>query len=309
MPINAHPDFLEAEKRYLEASNAKEKLIALEDMIRKAPKHKGGENLRAQLKTRYKKLKEQLEKSKSKGKSTKIGIKKEEMQAVIVGKTNSGKSSLLSLLTNINPIISPINFTTKHPLLGTMHYAGTNIQIIEIPAFESEHYDRGLVNTADTIIILITNLEEVNEIEKGLSQAPGNRIIVFNKSDILDSNQRRKLEATLKSKFSKYPYSIISTKTQDGIEQLKGQVFQSFNKIRIFTKEPGKTLEGKSPRPIILSPGDTVKTVASKVFKTANPERLIKETKIWGPSSKFGGQKVGLQHKLKDLDVVEFKTK
>jgi len=35
----------------------------------------------------------------------------------------------------------------------------------------------------------------------------------------------------------------------------------------------------------------------------------IKETKIWGPSSKFSGQIIGLKHKLKDLDVVEFKTK
>ena len=34
----------------------------------------------------------------------------------------------------------------------------------------------------------------------------------------------------------------------------------------------------------------------------------IKETRIWGPSSKYSGQVVGLQHELKDLDVVEFKT-
>ena len=54
MPINAHPDYLAAEKSYLEAEDDKEKIKALEDMIRKAPGHKGAENLRAQLKTRLK---------------------------------------------------------------------------------------------------------------------------------------------------------------------------------------------------------------------------------------------------------------
>src|SRR3989338_9480003 len=131
MPINAHPDFLEEEKRYLEASNAKEKLIALEDMIRKAPKHKGAENLRAQLKTRYKKLKEQIEKSrKAKKSSGKKGIKKEDMQAVIIGFTNSGKSTLLSVLTNAKPKISSkgVSFTTKIPEVGMMSY-GKGVQI------------------------------------------------------------------------------------------------------------------------------------------------------------------------------------
>ena len=35
----------------------------------------------------------------------------------------------------------------------------------------------------------------------------------------------------------------------------------------------------------------------------------VKETKIWGPSSKFSGQIVSFRHVLKDMDIVEFKTK
>jgi ribosome-interacting GTPase 1 len=35
----------------------------------------------------------------------------------------------------------------------------------------------------------------------------------------------------------------------------------------------------------------------------------VVKTKIWGPSSKYSGQTVGLKHKLKDLDVVEFRTR
>ena len=56
-----------------------------------------------------------------------------------------------------------------------------------------------------------------------------------------------------------------------------------------------------------MKPNSKVIHVAEKILKGFS--KKVKETKIWGPSSKFPGQKVGLQHKLKDLDVVEFKTR
>lgn len=74
MPINAHPEYIAAEKEYLNAVNAEEKIEKLKKMISYAPAHKGGENLRAQLKLRMKKLLEQQEKSKKSGKSSKVGI-------------------------------------------------------------------------------------------------------------------------------------------------------------------------------------------------------------------------------------------
>ena len=56
-----------------------------------------------------------------------------------------------------------------------------------------------------------------------------------------------------------------------------------------------------------MNPNSTVKDVAEKILHGFS-ER-VKETKITGPSSKFPNQKVGLQHQLKDLDVVEFRTR
>ena len=122
MPINAHPEFTAAEGEYLKARTAEEKIEKLKKMISYAPAHKGGENLRAQLKTRLKKLIEQKDKSKKSGKSSKVGIKKEDMQAVIIGKTNSGKSSLLNSLTNAKPEIS---FSTFSKVLIFIHSKNT----------------------------------------------------------------------------------------------------------------------------------------------------------------------------------------
>ncbi|MEJ2268086.1 MAG: TGS domain-containing protein [Nanoarchaeota archaeon] len=269
-------------------------------MISLCPAHKGAENLRAQLKTRLKKFQRQLEKSKKSGKSSKIGIKKEDMQIVLVGGKNSGKSSLLKILTNAKVQSSPNKITSK-PIVGMMNYNSIQMQLIEIPPIDSELYDKGIVYTADVILILINKLSEL-KIEKEI-KTKGKRIIVFNKIDLCSNKERRKISATLQSK--KYNFQLISTKTKNGIEELKNKIFSFFDKIRIFTKEPGKEINRN--RPMILELNSNVKDVAEKILKGFS--KNIKQTKIWGPSSKFPGQVVGLKHKLKDLDIVEFKTK
>jgi len=302
MPINVNdPEYVKAEKDYFEAGTLEERLIALRKMISHAPKHKGGENLRQQLTTRRKKLEEQINKIKKAGKSSKIGIRKGDMQAIIIGFTNVGKSSLLSILTNTKPLIASYPFTTKESIIGMMDYLEMQIQLVENPALESEYYDKSLVNTTDTILILVDNIEQIKQIQEKLGKSNAKQIIIFNKIDKLSEQEHRKISATLQSK--KYNFILISTKTKQNIEELKEKIFKSFDSIRIFTKEPGKE---KSPKPVIIKPNSTVGDIAEKILKGFS--KKIKQTKIWGPSSKFAGQSVGLKHKLKDLDVVEFRT-
>ena len=117
-----------------------------------------------------------------------------------------------------------------------------------------------------------------------------------------NENELRKISARLQSK--KYNYAIINLGTREGMEGLKSKILQNSSKIRVYTKESGKN---KSERPIVLEQDSTVKNVAEKILKGFSDK--VRETKILGPSSKFAGQKVGLNHKLKDLDVVEFKTR
>jgi hypothetical protein len=299
---NQSPFYKQAELKFLQAKTNEEKLKYLEEMIRECPKHKSSEKMLANLKTRYIKLKEKIESVKKTAKgSKKPGVKKEEMQAVIVGFTNSGKSTLLSLLTNTHPEIAPYSFVTKFPIIGMMHYTGTQIQIIEIPAIESEYFDKSTVYTSDTLIILVKAINHLKEIEKRLPSKP--RIIVLNITEDQEKD-RRKIESTLKSK--KYNFVVINLEKQEteNLEILKEKIFQSFNKIRVYTKEPGKE---KSQRPFILEKNPTIETIAEKIFHGFSKQ--IKETKIWGPSSKFPGQIVGLKHQLKDLDVVEFKMR
>ncbi|MEK6760925.1 MAG: GTPase [Nanoarchaeota archaeon] len=301
---NQSPQYQKAEVNFLNAKNDTDRLVFLEEMIRECPKHKSSEKMLANLKTRLIKLKEKIarqEKTRKSGKSSRQGIRKEDMQAVIVGFANSGKSSLISSLTKATPEISQYPVTTRKPEVGMMPYSGMNIQLVEIPAIKSEYYDKGVVHTADTILILVNKIEEIDEIKKEIGRFMGKQIIIFNKSDLLSEEQKRKISSNMQSK--KYDFILISTKTKENIEKLKEKIFKSFDKLRVYTKEPGKK---QTERPTILEKGSTAKTLAEKILHGFS--KKVKETKVWGPSSKFPGQKVGLNHELKDMDIVEFKT-
>lgn len=302
MPINASYEYINAEKVYLNAKTLNEKIVALEEMIRVAPKHKSSENLLAGLRSRLKKLREKQEKSKKVGKSTTKAIRKEGFQIVLLGLPNSGKSSLLTKLTNAHPHISQVPFTTQTPEIGTMDFEGVKAQIIDLPSVGSDFLDLGIINTADLIILVIENLSDLEKLIPLTSKSGGKILIALNKSDLFSENYIRRLEETIRSKHLKA--IILSSLTEYNINKLKEAIFLSMNIIRVFTKEPRKS---PTNIPIILQQNSTVKDVAESIRHGFFLQ--IKETHITGPSSKFPNQKVGLSHILKDRDIIEFHMK
>ena len=225
------------------------------------------------------------------------------MQALIIGKTNSGKSMLLKTLTNATPLISNNKFTTTNSIIGMVPYLDVQIQLIEIPAIESEYFDKSLVHTTDTILMLITNLEDLKYIQDNLPSTNAKKIIIYNKADLLSEQEKRKISATLQSK--KYNFILISSIKEipeNNLDELKKKIFNSFNIIKIYTKEPGKE---KSNKPMVMKPKSTVKDIAEKILKGLS--KNVKFAKVWGPSSKFSGMICGLSHILKDKDIIELR--
>lgn len=298
---NQSPFYQRAEQEYHEATTDEERIACLEVMMKEVPKHKSSENMRKNLTNRYKKLKENVVKQKKSGKGGQAGIKKADMQVIVAGFPNGGKSTLFNTLTGLNAKVSPHPFTTYKPQLGTFKYEDAQIQIIDIPSFPN--HDKSLINSTDTILLVIENLEQIKEAEKFLYRTPAKIIVIVNK---LEEYDKRKTEANLKSKFKNYDYQIIDaenpTKTELG--KLTKKIFETFPVIRIYTKEPKKEA---SKDPMIMRKGSTFEEAAERILKGMS--KKIKRARVWGPSSKFGGQVIGLEHVLKDKDIIEFQTK
>lgn len=196
MPSNVSQEFGDARAKYAEAKTHAEKLAALEQMRSYAPKHKGGESMRAEISGKIARLKEEIEKEKTtgskKGSAPTMSVKKEgAAQIAILGIPNSGKSTLLKKLTNADVEIAPYEFTTTKPEIGAMDYFGAKIQLVEYPAIvegSSEGKAQGTqilgaARTADAIVICAQNLNDAGIVVKELT-----------KSGILVTEERPKIE-------------------------------------------------------------------------------------------------------------------
>jgi hypothetical protein len=160
----------EAKNKYRQASLARkpeEKIRLLQEFMSMFPKHKGTENLRAQVKRKISLLKKEIEEKKQKKSGTggpKVFIEKEgDAQIVILGPTNVGRSSLLSILTNSKVLISSYPYTTTEPTPGMFNYKDLQLQMVETPAImegSSEGGSWGLqtltsARNADGIVLMV----------------------------------------------------------------------------------------------------------------------------------------------------------
>jgi ribosome-interacting GTPase 1 len=272
MPTNVTREYLNAELKYHHAQSAEEKIEALQEMLSTVPKHKGTEVLRMQIRDRMKRIRREQVEARKKRRGHSPVIKKEGYQVAIIGFPNTGKSTILSKLTNARPRISDYPFTTKKPEVGIMEFEGGRIQLVEIPAIiknasEKQRDILNLLNVADGIIILAD-----------------------------DDRQRQTLAEEL-AKFGIDKPMFYSSK-KESITPKK--LFEFFDLIRVYTKEPGERPEMGNP--ILLRKSSTVLDAAKEVHKDF--ARDLKFARVWG-SSKFAGQRVEKDYVLKDKDIVE----
>jgi small GTP-binding protein len=101
------------------------------------------------------------------------------------------------------------------------------------------------------------------------------------------------------------PYIAISAEQGVNIDRLKDAIWEGLGFVRIYLKKIGKDPDMNEP--LILRGSTTARTVAERIHREL--ARKFIYARIWGPSAKFPGQKVGLNQQLQDGDVVEFHDK
>jgi len=162
----------------------------------------------------------------------------------LIGLPNSGKSTLLSVLTKAKPKIADYPFTTLEPNLGVLRLTRSNLVIADIPGLiEGASRGRGLgieflrhierckilVHILDGAKLLISEVllkdyqtvrNELASYSTSLIDKP--EIVVLNKIDVLNKKQIRTAMTTLKK--TKKSVIGISAASHENLEELKKEL-------------------------------------------------------------------------------------
>jgi len=160
----------------------------------------------------------------------------------IIGMPNSGKSSLLSVLTSAKPKIADYPFTTINPSIGVANYNNKEITLADIPGLiEGAHEGIGLgdkflrhIERCKNILHLIdiTNdnlIENYSKVRKELFKYSNKltkkkEIVVFNKIDMASDDEINKKVDIFSKKIKKKIYKISALKHKGIINVKKALV-------------------------------------------------------------------------------------
>lgn len=128
----------------------------------------------------------------------------------------------------------------------------------------------------------------------------GNRIyvpslVVLNKIDLVNKGFIEEVQSKIGNNFIP-----ISADAGINIDALKEAIYHKLGFIRVYMRPKGN--EADYNEPLIIRAGATVQDVCNKIHR--NMAKSFRYGLVWGKSAKFAGQKVGLDHKLADEDVI-----
>ena len=133
-----------------------------------------------------------------------------------------------------------------------------------------------------------------------IDHVSGNRtytsaITIINKIDLVDSVFLASMRKKVRSEAIQ-----VSADTGRNIVALKESIYSALRFIRIYMRPKG----GKADfdEPLIMRDGDTIGDVCDKLHRTMR--RKFRYAMVWGTSVKFGGQRVGVAHRLHDKDIL-----
>ncbi|MEI6155205.1 MAG: GTPase [Deltaproteobacteria bacterium] len=326
MPANLPPDYFAAEERFRAARTPEDKIEALEEMLAIMPKHKGTDKLKAMLRERISKLRDQALQKKGGAKhKTAYSIEKEgAAQVVVVGPPNTGKSSLVALVTNASPETAAFPHTTHKPTPGMMEYEDIQFQLIDTPPLTRQYADPALLDLlrrTDIVMVMVDLLadpigqyEELMAIlhdyriyspqcrlPENLPKRPFIRkiLVVVNKMD--REEDQESLEIFRELTGLKQPCLGLSTKTVLNVSRLPETLFSLAAIVRVYTKRPGK--EADLTTPFILPAGSTLEELAARIHNEFAAK--LKYARIWGRGIR-DGQMVQRNYIMQDGNITEF---
>lgn len=145
------------------------------------------------------------------------------------------------------------------------------------------------------------NIRQDASIDQFIDVVVGNRkyapsITLMNKVDLVKPEFLKALD---------FQFIAVSSDKNIGVDELKEAIFKKLKLMRVYTKSRFDDADLKEP--LMLKEGTTVFEACEKIHRNLKDE--FKAARVWGPSAKHPGQKVGAHHVIKDGDILYIEKK
>jgi small GTP-binding protein len=306
MPM-PHRTFVQVAKRRLVGKEGSERVRVIRGLLEELPNYRSGPY--ADIR---KWLNEELDQTRMRAKVVhrdSIAIRREgAAQIAFVGPPNAGKSSLLQALSAIQIKTGDYAFTTTRPIAALTRIGGVLVQLVEIPGLiEGANEDRGggrallgVLRNADAIVFCHAAGVEpkaLRVVREEVAQAgielPA--LLAATKADEADAAELERLAGAFPG-LELVPVSVLD---DESLELLREGIWALTGLVRVFLRRGGEV----DDEPLALHPGATVEDVADDIHHEL--AQSFTAARVWGPSARFDGQRVGRGHEVLDGDVVE----
>jgi ribosome-interacting GTPase 1 len=227
-------------------------------------------------------------------------------EIALVGPPNVGSRRCSSLEIQIKTGDYP--FTTLRPVPALTRIGGVLVQLVEIPgliggAGEDRGGGRallGVLRTVDAIVYCSRADADPAELRTVMTEV---ELAGIDKPAVLAITRADEADAAdvdrVRSAFVGLPVVRVSVLDEASLDAFREAVWRLTGLIRVRLRHDG-TIDDE---PLALEPGSTVAEVADWVHHDLG-ERFS-AARVWGPSARFDGQRVGRTHAVADGDVVE----
>jgi uncharacterized protein len=306
MPM-PHRTFAQVAKRRLVGKVGSERVAAINALLEELPNYRNGPfaDLRKWLQGE---LVETRVRSKVVHRDS-LQVRREgAAQIALVGPPNAGKSSLLQALSQLQIKTGDYAFTTLRPVPALTRIHGVLVQLVEIPGLiAGAAADRGggrallgVLRNADGIVFchsVTASVEELlvvrTEVAAAGIELPS--ILAVTRSDEGDDQAIARVASAVPA----LDALAVSVLVDSSLDELREAIWRLTGLIRVFLRR-GSELDEE---PLALEPGATVADVADEIHHDLGVTCI--GARVWGPSARFEGQRVGRGHVVVDDDVIE----